>query len=214
MYVPTAIASNFMLYMASEISTKNNLSLITSDWGAWTGTSYFSMNGQIDEFITNIGKNSGDEHAEDFGLFGLMLNELVPINISEIPSEKILEFRERRHGEIEQFRHCMLELRNELSHLDNKEIRIDLINDKAKELSKAQEQYKASADLLKAKGWFGISMMGFPAPIVFGQLMSIPTTSTIALGLTGLAIGGLFNITKYARRAKKDQGKTTRVVFI
>ncbi len=203
MYVPTAIASNFMLYMANEISAKNQLSLITGDWGAWTGTSYFGVNGQIDEFIINIGRNHDDESSEGFGLFGLMLNELVPINISEIPSEKILEFRERRHGEIEQFRHCMLELRNELSKLDAQEIRIDLINEKAKELSKAQEQYKASADLLKAKGWFGVSMMGFPAPIVFGQLMSIPTASTIALGAAGLAIGGLFNIQNTREELRK-----------
>lgn len=34
MYVPTAIASNFMLYLANEIASKNRLSLITGDWGA------------------------------------------------------------------------------------------------------------------------------------------------------------------------------------
>ena len=43
MYVPTEIASNYMLYLATDISKNNNLSLITSDWGAWTGTSYFKI---------------------------------------------------------------------------------------------------------------------------------------------------------------------------
>lgn len=195
MYVPTAIASNFMLYMASDIAQKNQLSLITGDWGAWTGTSYFGVNGQVDDFIINIGKDScSDETSESFGLFGLIVSELVPLNISEIPSEKILEFRIRRRPEIAQFRTCMTELRTELSKLDSQDVKVGVIREKADELVRAQEQYKASADILKARGWFGVSLMGFPAPLIFGQLMSIPSASTVALGAAGLAIGGLFNI--------------------
>ncbi|WP_295441651.1 DUF6236 family protein, partial [uncultured Thiodictyon sp.] len=175
MYVPTAIASNFMLYMATQIATSNQLSLITSDWGAWTGTSYFGVDGQVDDFITNIGKgNWGEEYAESFGLFGLIVTELVPINISEIPSEKILEFREKRRSEIAQFRSCMHDLRKELTTLESHEIRIDTVREKAKELIRAQEQYKASADVLKAKGWFGISLMGFPAPMIFAVVSRFP----------------------------------------
>lgn len=204
MYVPTAIASNFMLYMASEIAAKNQLSLITGDWGAWTGTSYFGINGQVDDFIVNIGKDDyEDEYAESFGLFGLIVSELVPVNIAEIPSEKILEFREKRRSEIAQFRTCMRDLRSELAKMDSQDIRIGTVHEKAKELIRAQEQYKASADVLNAKGWFGVSLMGFPAPLIFGQLLSIPSASTIALGATGLAIGGLFNIQNTREELKK-----------
>lgn len=204
MYVPTAIASNFMLYMASDIAQKNQLSLITADWGAWTGTSYFGVNGQIDDFIINIGKDScSDEPSESFGLFGLLVSELVPLNISEIPSEKILEFRNKRRPEIAQFRTCMGELRAELSKLDSQDVKVGIIREKANELIRAQEQYKASADILKAKGWFGVSLMGFPAPLIFGQLMSIPSASTVALGAAGLAIGGLFNIQNTKEELRK-----------
>lgn len=130
MYVPTAIASNFMLYMASEIASKNDLSLITSDWGAWTGSSYFGIDGRVNDFITTIGK---DEIAtEGFGLFGLLINELTPINISEIPSEKIVEFRQKRKDEINQFRHCIQDLRKELIAVESSEIRVDIIQSKAK----------------------------------------------------------------------------------
>ena len=204
MYVPTAIASNFMLYMATDIAQQNQLSLITGDWGAWTGTSYFGVNGQVDDFIINIGKDScTDETSESFGLFGLLVSELVPVNIAEIPSEKILEFREKRRPEIAQFRSCMNELRTELSKLDSQDVRVGVIHEKAKELIRAQEQYKASADILKAKGWFGVSLMGFPAPLIFGQLLSIPSSSTVALGAAGLAIGGLFNIQNTKEELRK-----------
>lgn len=204
MHVPTEIASNYMLYLAREIAEQNQLSLITADWGAWTGTSYFGVDGQIDDFIVNIGKDShADEDSEAFGLFGLLVGELVPVNIAEIPSEKILEFRSKRRAEILQFRSCMSELRMELSKLDSQDVRVGVIQEKAKELLRAQDQYKKSADVLKAKGWFGVSLMGFPAPLIFGQLLSIPMASTVALGAAGLAIGGLFNIQNTKEELRK-----------
>jgi len=215
MYVPTAIASNFMLYMANEIASKNELSLITSDWGAWTGSSYFGIDGRVNDFITTIGKDDiAAEDAEDFGLFGLLINELTPINISEIPSEKIVEFRQKRKDEINQFRLCIQDLRAELTAVESSEIRVDIIQSKAKALAEAQSQYRASADIIKAKNWFGVSLMGFPAPLIFGQLFSIPSTSTVALAATGLALGGLFNIhnTKEEIRKLKEKSPASFLV--
>ncbi|WP_230371299.1 DUF6236 family protein [Paludibacterium denitrificans] len=125
------------------------------------------------------------------------------MNISEIPSEKILEFRDKRRPEITQFRSCMNELRAELSKLDSQDVKVGAIQEKAKELIRAQKQYKASADIIKAKGWFGVSLMGFPAPLIFGQLLSIPSSSAVALGAAGLAIGGLFNIQNSKEELRK-----------
>lgn len=215
MYVPTAIASNFMLFMANEIASKNDLSLITADWGAWTGLSYFSINGQVNDFITTIGKDDiGAEDSDNFGLFGLLIKELIPLNISEIPSEKIVEFRQKRKDEINQFRNCIQDLRNELISVESSEIRIDIIENKAKALAEAQKQYRDSADIIKAKNWFGVSLMGFPAPLIFGQLFSIPSTSTVTLAATGLALGGLFNIhnTKEDIRKLKEKSPASFLV--
>lgn len=204
MHIPTELASNFMLYMANFIGKQNRLALITGDWGAWTGTTYFGVDGQIDEFINTIGNDEdSDEHADAFGLFGLILSELVPVNISETPAELILKFREKRRDEINNFRTCMYELREELATLESQEIKIDVIRDKAQELVKAQEHYKSSADILNAKGWFGVTLMGFPAPMIFGQLLSIPHSSSVALGTAGLAIGGLFNIQNTKQEIRK-----------
>lgn len=62
---------------------------------------------------------------------------------------------------------------------------------------------KSSADIIKAKGWFGVSLMGFPAPIIFGKFMSIPTASTIALGVSGVAIGALFSLKSSREELKR-----------
>ena len=202
MHVPTKLASNFMFYLASLIANNNRLSLITGDWGAWTGTTYFGVDGKVDNFLTNIG-HTEDDFADSFGLFGLILSKLAPINIAEIPSEKILEFRRKRKDEITNFRNAMNELRAEISQLEDVEIRKDVIKRKAYSLIKAQEEYKSSADLLRVKGWFGVSLMGFPAPLVLGKLFSIPAASTISLAASGLAIGVLFNINNTKEELRK-----------
>ncbi len=207
-YVPTAIASQFMLYMATEIAKKNKLSLITSDWSAWTGTNYFSIDGDVDEFIMCIGDDKfADENAESFGLFGLIVSELVPLNISEIPAEKILKFREKRREEISQFRSCMHDLRTELIQLESYDIKIETLMDKVKELIKAQEQYKKSADIINVKGWFGVSLTAFPAPMFFSKLLSIPIDQALPFGAAWLAIGGMFNILSTKEDVRKLREK-------
>lgn len=201
MHIPTELASHYMLYLANNISKKNDLSLITGDWGAWAGTNYFSLNGQIDESIT---PNMESEYIDDpFGLFCLIVSEITPINISEISAEDILKFRLKRVDEISNFRSCLRDLHAELKIIESLDMKFDVIMSKVKQLERAKLDYQKSADLIKAKGWFGITMMGFPAPVVFGKLMSIPTASTVALGATGLAIGALFSIKNTANELKK-----------
>lgn len=215
--VPTSIASNFMLYMANEIASKNNLSLITGDWAAWTGTSYFGLNGKVDEFVSTIGKkNYPAEEPEKFGLYGLFLDKLTPVMISDIPAEKIVEFRQKRKDEINLFRQCMADLRNELIAVESSEIRMDIIEEKAKELVKAQKQYRKSADIIGVKKWGGISMMGFPAPLLFSHLFSMPSSSVVALAVAELAVGGLYNINnskEEIRKLKKESPASFLVDF-
>jgi hypothetical protein len=204
LYVPTELASNYMLFLAKEIAKKNQLQLITNTWAPWTATTYFNMNGNIDESITPYDLES-KYFTDPFSLYSLILNEITPLNISEIPSHKIIQFREKRKDEIKNFRHTILELYNELQILDDPFVREDKIKDKIKEFQIAQKNYQDSADIIKAKGWFGVSFMGFPAPIALGKLFSIPYASTVALATTGLAIGGLFNIKNTKHELQKLQ---------
>lgn len=192
--LPQNLASNYMLYLANEIASKNNLSLITGDWGAWTGTTYFSLNGRVDEYVRTINKDDDDFDDSCFGLFGLLVNDLSPVNISSIPAKDIVEFRRRRRDEIKQFRHCVKALRDELMSVEDHGIRVDVIKHKAEDLARAQKDYQESADIINVKKWFGTSFMGFPAPLSLSQIFSLPATSTIALAATGLALGSIFNI--------------------
>jgi hypothetical protein len=201
LHVPTELASNYMLYLANAISKKNNLSLITSDWGAWTGTTYFSLDGKIDETISPEANPDVSKHP--FLLFSLIISEIIPINIHDIPSEDILEFRIKRADEIARFRECIDDLAKELQTLDSDEIKLDVIEDKVKHLKNAKSNYQRSADLIKVKGWCGTSLFKFSAPSALGILKDIPTASTVSLGIAGLAMGVLYNIMNTKEEIRK-----------
>lgn len=206
LHIPTELASNYMLFLATEIGKRNQLNLITSEWAPWTATSYFRINGGVDESIMPYG--DGKEFINDpFALFCLIISEITPMNIHEIPAEKIVEFRQKRKDEISSFGKAVSDLYDELQKLEDPNVRYDFINRKIADLKKAKVEYQKSADIIKAKGWFGVTMMGFPAPVTLGQLFNIPCASTVALTVASLAIGGLFNIKNTHQELRKLQNE-------
>ena len=193
MDIPIGLASNYMLFLATEIGKRNKLNLITDEWAPWTATTYFNLNGGADECLLYFQEK--EQYTDDlFALFCIIVSEIVPMNISEIPAEKIFNFRIKRKDEIANFRNSMSALYEELQKLEDPKVRYDYISDKIKDLKKAKLEYQKSADIISAKKWFGVSFMGFPAPIALGSLFQIPTASTVALTASSIALGGLFNI--------------------
>ncbi len=207
--VPTELASHFMLYLANDIAKKNQLNLITQSWAPWTATSYYNLDGCIDEFIPLYKQNN--EYSDDpFALFSFIVGEITPINIEEIPGGEILRFRETRKVEIRRFRETIYNLYCELQKLEDPVVREDAINSKIHDLIKAKEDYQKSADIIKAKGWFGVSFMGVSAPVTLGNLFNIPSASVITLGVASLALGGIFNI-KSTKTQLQELQKTSPV---
>jgi hypothetical protein len=211
--VPTKHASNYMLYLANMIGKKNQLSLITHEWAPWTATTYFGLNGQVDESINTI--NTIKPYSEDpFALFSLIVSELTPINIEEIPSDKIVSFRVKRQDEITRLRDSICALHDELQTLEDPVVREDHITKKIQELASARDEYQRSADIIKAKGWFGVSFMGFTAPVTLANFFNIPEASTVALAGTALALGAIFNIksTRQQLETLRKQSPTSCLV--
>lgn len=202
MIVPSELSENFMLFMAKNIAQKNNLALSTGSMAAWTATNYFNVDGRIHDSPMHL--NTANECTDDpYGLFNLLVSELTPINIGEIPAEKIIQFKNKRKDEILNFRNCIYELKSEIEGTIDQDISIDRIEKKAKQLAIAQADYKKSADLINVKKWFGSTMMGIPAPIGLCNLLSIPSATTLGLAATGIALGGLYGL-----ESSKEQIKT------
>jgi hypothetical protein len=196
--VPTELSSNYMLYLASEIGSKNNLSIVTDGWEPWTATTYFHLDGGADALAPY-----GDGIEDPCALFCFLVGEMYPVNISEIPSSKIAEFRNKRGDEIKNFRELTSIFVDKLQEIDDPQIRVDELELMVNQLKKAQADYKKSAELLKVKGWAGFSLQGFPASLALGNIFGVPETSTAILTGTAMAIGGLFHVSNTKEELRK-----------
>ena len=192
MYIPTELASNYMLYLATVISQKNNLSSITENIAAWTATSYFNLDGSFEELTTPFDFVVGNENP--FYLFSFIIHNLTLINIADIPAKDILKFRKKRKDEMNNLRYSISKIYNKLGKIEDHKIYMEQVKDTLEECKKAIEEYKKSADLLKVKGWFGIGVMGLPAPYALAKIFKIPDLSTSVLIGTGLAIGAIYSL--------------------
>ncbi|MBF0423591.1 MAG: hypothetical protein HQL73_11425 [Magnetococcales bacterium] len=201
-YLPTEFASNYMLFLAREIASRNKLSLATSEWAPWTATSYFNMDGGISENM-RMYDTSDQDGQEQFALFSFIVSRFIPLNIQDIPSNKLVDFRERRRDEISRLRQAIADFHEHLSGIEEEEIVIDEINQKVKELESALQDYRKSADLFKVNGWFGINLMGFPAAYLLGKLLGAPDASIAAIIGSGIAVGGIYNINKSRSELRK-----------
>lgn len=183
--VPQELASNYMLYMATLISKKNNLSLLTDHFAPWTATNYFIMDGCYD-----------DLHTSDSPcyLYSLILQELTPVNIGNIPSKEILKFRDKRRDEIANLRASIFHLYTDLKLIEDMEIFKDKIRDRLKDVKKAVEDFKNSADIINAKQWFGLSIIGVPIIAKIADFFPISDVSKACVIGTGIALGLIYSI--------------------
>ncbi|WP_139311477.1 DUF6236 family protein [Desulfovibrio sp. DV] len=190
--VPTDLASNYMLYLANEIGYANRLDLITNELAPWTATNYFNMNGGLDDFIAPYGKGA----ENPFGLFCLTVSEICPININEIPAEDIVNFRYKRRDEIDAFKKSLNDLCLSLNGVEDDVVYYDELEKLVGLVKKAHADYKQSADIIRAGGFCGFLLQGFPGALALANVLKLePEVMTILFG-TALAVGGLYNYSK------------------
>lgn len=199
--IPTELASNYMLYLSKEIAGKNQLDLMTDEIGPWTATSYFNVDGEVDDLACcDVELLSPDN---PFMLYSFILEQLFPVNIAEIPAHSLVKFKEKRHDEIRNLRETVFSLYAELSKVTEHDIRVDVIEQRVKELQIAQSDYQKSADIMNAQGWFGVSMFSFPGVGVLGTMLGLePLASTILAGACAL-VGTIVNMSSTKESIKQ-----------
>lgn len=187
--LPKEIASSYMLYLSTLISEKNGLSLVTDGFPSWTATNYFNADGLFPDYLSfeDIYK---DKNA--FSLYSLILQELCPINIEEIPSERIVLFRKKRKDEIVNLRKSINSLCDMLTGIGSFTIFKDKIRSELQNIKQATKDYKKSAEILNAKDWIGINLFALTGTNELLSFFNIQDLSKAILLGTGVAIGFIY----------------------
>ncbi|MDD5191213.1 MAG: hypothetical protein PHE50_09260, partial [Dehalococcoidales bacterium] len=194
--VPTEFGALYMTYLAEQISKRNNLQLLSDRSSAWTGSTYFKYNGEIEDFPM-------DEQTQQ--LATLVIRDYIPQNILDISPNDLIKYREKYRDERQRFIASIRNAAKSISICDDETVYKDRVEDLKKDIESSLTDYRRSMGALNIAGWTGIKSLSFPvvtkvATAISGKDLDVSTLliiSTLGIGI-GLVAG--FSDWKQKRR--------------
>ena len=196
LYVPTEFEALYMTYLSEKISRKNNLQLLSDSAAAWTGSTFFKYDGEIEDYPL-------DERTQQ--LATLVIRDFIPQNILEIRPHELIKFREKYRDERQRFLSAIRNAAKVISDCDNETVYKDRLEDLKKDIESALSDYRGSMQALNVAGWTGIKSLSFPvvtkvATAIAGKELDVSTLLIVsALGI-GLGLVSGFSDWKQKRR--------------
>lgn len=196
---------SYMMYLAIEISSRNNLFLITDDTSAWTCQEFMNYGG--DYASSYVSENT---HS----LLNMYIKDYVPSNIEDISFDSIIEFRDRYKQERRNFVSKYAEFQDEITSIASKDVLDDRIRDHIGELDDAVRDFKDKCSFFKTDRFFGLRAVSIPAIIsVAESFVSLDPSIKGPLMVVGLAFGGLWGLVS-TKRAIKDIRKSNPYSYL
>ncbi|MBU2549458.1 MAG: hypothetical protein KKB20_13660 [Proteobacteria bacterium] len=201
LYVPIEFEALYMTYLAEQISIKNNLQLLSDSAAAWTGSTFFKYDGEVEDFPF-------DEQTQ--ALATLVIRDFIPQNILDIRPQELIKFREKYRDERRRFLNTIRNAAKIISECEDNTVYIDRLNDLKKDIESALNDYRGSMSALNIAGWTGIKSLSFPviakvATAIGG--IALDVTTLFIISVSGIAIGlvsGFSNWKEKRRKLEKD----------
>ena len=151
------LARGYMFYLSDIVAKRRNLIRSTDDHNSWVVMPYFSEDG-------NFSDNTYDVEASGF-YSSLIINDLIPANLSEVPVSKIIEFVERRKDLKREFRKSLNEFTNQFSKCDSPDFTKQLVRDYEKEIQYLKNDLRKSMDFCNKDDISAALTMGLPVSL-------------------------------------------------
>jgi hypothetical protein len=203
--LPRELAHNYMLYLAQVIANENRLDLVTEEDSAWVASSYFASDGDFDDSPAWLAGEA--DSPGRFYLFCMLLEEIVPANISAIPVFRIIEFRKEFGPQMREFRASLEDLEEALHASHDPKVWKDRFMEAVQGYKMAIEQYKRASRILKVDGWLGFLGFTETAPAFAAQLLGAGSLSQMILLGAGLAIGAVWSLRSTQRSLRALRSK-------
>jgi len=195
LYVPTEYGALYMTYLARYIARKSGLNLVTDVAAAWTGSTYFSYDGRIQDCPMK-----DDPHV----LAAMIIRDFIPTNITDITPADLLSFRDKRRDERQQFMIAVKNAAESLANCHDAKVARDMYEDLKRDIESNLKEYRKSMDILKVEGWTGLKTLTFPATTgVIGKLIALDPTQLAIFATAGAAMGVVCGLSSMAQKGKK-----------
>jgi hypothetical protein len=180
-----ALITQYMMYLALEISTKNKLSLTTNSIPAFTSSEYLNYDGNYTD--------RGTEHTHK--QVGFYLKNYLPTNLVEIDFKSIMEFRDNYRDERKNFMSSYMKYHDTLTNINDKKIRADAILDHQENLIRSINEFKQACDYLKVKSFCSYKVVTIPVVVdVISKVITTNPTVETQLLEAGITLGILWTL--------------------
>lgn len=197
----TELARGYMFYLSKTVAERRNLARATDDRDSWIISPYFVEEGNFDEFIYN-------RDADGF-YSSLIIEDLVPANISEVPIASIIQFVDERKELKSIFRKKLYAFTEGLAECQSEEFARTLIEDYKAEIEESKRELKESIDFLKSAGLNALFTMGIPVSLtafraiaVLGDPFSLHSISSSVI------IGAVAAYSDYSKVKKQQRANS------
>ncbi|KJS20070.1 MAG: hypothetical protein VR72_16060 [Clostridiaceae bacterium BRH_c20a] len=204
-FVPTNFEAQYMTYLANSMAEKNNLSIISDKPAAWACSTYYSYNGQVNDF---------PQIDDSTQLASLLFKEIIPVNLTDISIEELLKFRKSKKDERQNFMRAINNAANQISNCSDPKIINDLVHDLMLDVEQALKDYRKCLGDFKYNSLTGLYSIAIPvATEVINQTAHIRSQELQILSALGVAIGVVTSIREY-RKSKVSLAKESDYSYL
>ncbi len=175
------IANGYMFFLADSISKRRNIARLTDDPDMFTAMTYFDVDGNLDEWISN------DEATEHYS--NLIIENMIPRDIRSIRMDRIIKLADNLKNNKTQFRELVSGFSEKLSKIEDSQFAL-------KEIQKFKNEIENSQMTRKEL------VSGFAKNIIPSALyVGVPTFTASLIGSAFSGKDDLFSAVQFANCA-------------
>lgn len=194
--VSEEFARYYMFFLSNEMANRRNLSPVTYDPACWTSLTYYHEQGNLQDYPYV-------ESARH--LVTLFLRDLIPVDITRVPVDQVLRFRERRRDERKRFMKIMQEFTKRLTGLRHIDAWNDCLQEFRMDIDQSLADLRAALKEVTISGLLGltgIKALSFPiATEIIAKLA--PNNDLWILSGLGIALGTIVAFRDSAKARKE-----------
>ncbi len=200
-YVPEPIARGYMFYLSKIAADRRNISRATDNRDSWTVSPYFVEKG-------NFSENVYDSDAKTY-YSTLLIDDLIPANISEVPIGEIITFLEDRSDLKAELRLELFEFGAELSRCDSEDFTKEVIEAHKGEIENKKTDLKKSAGFWNSTNLFFLFSVGLPISNSVYKAFADPADPFSIYNISSSCfIGAVAAYSNYRIAKKKERGNS------
>lgn len=175
--LPREIVRGYMFFLSAKVAERRQLHRCTDNKYSYAISTYFSEDANFDEYLYD---------RESPGFYSsLIFEDVLPINVRDIPMKKVLEVAQSSRDERLAFRRELERFTNGLRQCESKDHAETILNDYKYELLQAKDRLKRSQGFLGEHDRGSLLTMG--APVALTAFGTIVTAGVDPFGLHALS---------------------------